>query len=54
MIIALLNQIEEMKGELVEILPNTRLKMVHLAIRCASILAHLKIFKTLQTFIESK
>jgi hypothetical protein len=48
----LLNLIEEMKGEKVGMLPNTRWEATHSATRCASKLAHLDILRALQTFIE--
>jgi len=40
----ILNLIEEMKGETVGMLPNTRWKTTHPATRCASRLAHLDIY----------
>jgi hypothetical protein len=46
----LLNLIEEMKGEKVGMLPNTRWKAAHPATMCASRLAHLDILRALQTF----
>jgi hypothetical protein len=48
----LLNMIEEMKGEIVGMLPNTRWEAAHSATKCASILAHLEVLRALQTFIE--
>jgi hypothetical protein len=51
-ILSTLNLIEEMKGEKVGMLPNTRWEATHSATRCASKLAHLDILRALQTFIE--
>jgi hypothetical protein len=48
----LVNMIEEMKGEIVGMLLNTRWEATHPATRCASILAHLEILRTLQIFME--
>jgi hypothetical protein len=50
----LLNLIEDKNKEEMGMLPNTKWEAAHLATRCVSELAHLKIFKAFQLGMESR